>query len=95
MTDDQAVSQEEFKTHVLNFLQEIEKYRRDPMWSILIPEHGIHRRTAPILFFFDSIALPARVRLVVNTNIGNATMGENPEDVAATMAMRSAAQVDT
>ena len=48
---------------------------------------------------FDSNVLPANVRLVDNTDISNAQMGENPKDVAATIAMRIAAligqQVDT
>jgi hypothetical protein len=114
MVDELEVSQAEFKTQVINFLRGIEKCMHDPTWSIWMftvnsanpkacyspVNRTSHHPCNDALFeIFDSKVLPSNVRLVDNTDISNPQMGENPKDVAATIAMRIAAligsQVDT
>ena len=114
MVDELEVSQAEFKKQVISFLHGIEKCMHDPTWSIwmftvnsMSPKacHSPVNRTSyhpcndALFEIFDSKVLPSNVRLVDNTDISNPQMGENPKDVAATIAMRTAAligkQVDT
>jgi hypothetical protein len=115
MDEMEGVSQAEYKKQVVNFLQGIAKCMHDETWSIWMftvntnSEKACHSATSKkthhhpcndaLFEIFEENILPSNVRLVDNTDVSNAQMGENSQDVAATIAMRIAAligkQVDT
>ena len=108
MMDELKISKSEFKTQIVHFLNGVAKCMNDTTWSIWMftmnsghpdachssPNLTAHHPCNDVLFeIFESNSLPSNVRLVDNTDVSNAQIGENAKDVAATIAMRIAALI--